>query len=1578
MSRRPHGSISRVSPPLLLERLEPRETPASLLELVKDLDFTDRPTTVGEYVEVNGSLFLQGTDAVNGSELWRYRPDLNRFEMTADIAPGDQSSSPSKLTNVAGTLYFTASEGFGDVELWKSDGTKTGTVRVADIRLGFASNPEQLTNVGGVLYFTADDGTSGRELWRTSASGVERVADLYPVANFGSRPQELTNVGGVLFFTTTAGAPRGDLWRIDGASGVTRLLDFDPSMAAYNDVPQGFLNVGGLLYFAAGDATFGRELWKSDGAVSGTGRVADVAVGTADAIPNRFTNVGGVVYFSADDGTRGRELWRYDAASGARLVANLHPAGYSNPYDLVNVGGVLFFTADDGSTGRELWKSGGAATNTVRVRDVNPGSVGGDPSDLVNVNGVLYFAADDGSTGRELWKSGGESSNTVVVKDVGPGSGEDPQQIRNVGGVVYFTANDSSGGVSLWKVDGPNIKQVGPLTRNGGDPQELVNVGGVLYFTAEDAAGRQLWRSDGNPGGTFRVTAGAPYFNPRNLTSVAGVLYFSADDGVSGRELWKTDGSASGTVLAFDLTPGPGGSDPGGYGGETAAVGGTLFFNAFGLLWKSDGTRAGTQVVYPGDPRQLTNVGGVLYFSPSIPGLGRELWKTDGTTTELVKDLGTRVSGSYPGDLTDVGGVLYFTAFDDAGDRQLWKSDGTASGTTLVPVVRPGSYAAEPNELTNVNGTLYFSVANGLGSLGLWKSDGAASNTVFVAELAPPNPGLGGRFPRYLTNVGGVLYFAGAQSGNDVELWRSDGTAAGTGQIADIQRGRAKGLPRFLAEFDGSLYFNADDGRLGAELWAFHPDVAADPIDFVVAPASGPQGTPLPLNFDVALLDRDGSETLTVTISGVPSGSMFTQGAVPVGTLTGSSVWTFTGAQIPGLTFVPPADFVGEPSFFVVAVNVDDFFTRHPRPGRSVVPLSTSTSVKIELFDRVALPPIVTAGAAPGFAGAPIPLAITARSADTNGSETITAVTISGLPEGAVLTANNVVVGRGPGTVVLTSAQLAGLTLTLPKDTPAQTLNLTVSATVTEEDEGATATSVMPLSVTIFDGFPEPPTLAVLPARGFPNQPIPLSIAAALVDLDGSQTLKIFVRGVPTGAVLSAGSNDGAGTWTLTAADLAGLTLTPPFDFFGEFSLTVTANGAEGNAEFAETARTLDVEVLPPAESRPIVTLLPTAGLSGEAVPLGIRVTVPTGQAYRLIISGVPGAVLLTDGFRSGSAYFMPSDVDLVALRFLAPAGLVGDFLLTITAANDETGAESAPQTLTVSIRAPDAAVAAAPTVTVQPASGVVGRPIPLAVGVTPPAGLPAGRTVRVRIDNVPAGAVLSAGAFTGGGSWVLTPAQTVGLTVTLPATSAGLSFSVVVAADVVDAAGQVVASSADFDLAVTAVRANTAPRFGSGRPRLAGVTSRNGLAVRSLLVGAADGEQRAVGAAVVGLTNAGRGRWQFKTTGAWKNVAGRLSDRRALLLPASARLRFVAARGTKPGRLRVKLRAWDQTTGAAATFTAAAPAGGSTAFSATARTVTATLARAATSVESRAADRSNALDRSLLDAVFAADLADD
>ena len=78
--------------------------------------------------------------------------------LVKDIKPGPNNPGPASLANVNGTLFFTVDDAdWQPRELWKSDGTAEGTLRVR-----YIDYPSQLTAVNGTLFFTAVDGVTGR------------------------------------------------------------------------------------------------------------------------------------------------------------------------------------------------------------------------------------------------------------------------------------------------------------------------------------------------------------------------------------------------------------------------------------------------------------------------------------------------------------------------------------------------------------------------------------------------------------------------------------------------------------------------------------------------------------------------------------------------------------------------------------------------------------------------------------------------------------------------------------------------------------------------------------------------------------------------------------------------------------------------------------------------------------------------------------------------------------------------------------------------------------------------------------------------------------------------------------------------------------------------------------------------------------------------------------------------------------------------------------------------------------------------------------------------------------------------
>src|SRR5262249_56380828 len=110
--------------------------------------------------------------------------------------------------------------------------------------------------------------------------------------------------------------------------------------------------------------------------------------------------------------------------------------------------------------------------------------------------------------------------------------------------------------------------------------------------------------------------------------------------------------------------------------------------------------------------------------------------------------------------------------------------------------------SSNPSQIVAVGSTTYFTADDGVNGVELWKSDGTAAGTVLVKDI---NPGSASSNPSSLTNVNGTLFFTASDGSTGVELWKSDGTAAGTVLVKDIIAGSADASPGSLTNVNGIL-----------------------------------------------------------------------------------------------------------------------------------------------------------------------------------------------------------------------------------------------------------------------------------------------------------------------------------------------------------------------------------------------------------------------------------------------------------------------------------------------------------------------------------------------------------------------------------------------------------------------------------------------------------------------------------------------------------------------------------------------------------------------------------------------------
>ena len=503
-----------------------------------------------------------------------------------------------RVVEMGGVLYFIADDGTSGWELWRSDGTVSGSYIVKDIR------GEECQTVQNVSTGEDEENCSNpSSIWDRSHDGV-------------FLPAEIVAGEDVIFFTaynqwrdeTTWSA--ADLWVSDGTEEGTLLV---------NDLWEGW------NYYCCGT------------------NFDYVGISNLEIIPKVGNNPDRVIFSAIhtrgnpgntsaqEDGTNlgptGEELFISDGTfAGTQMVANIRGEDetwlYGNttyccgdwkgsmPRDMVLIGQQVWFTAETDDHGRELYRyvlgnSFGAGSGHYLVKDIMPGAATSNPGELTRGSGGLFLSADDGVHGQELYFTLGDIFTTNIVKDIWPGE------------------------------------------NNSSSPMWLTKLGSKIIFSAYDALnGRELWISDSTETGTFMLRDINPGSNSSNPTGpmkiLNGELYFMANDGVHGAELWKTDGTNSGTVMVKDINPGEnrslfwGGQNH--WSGEyTHTHGDYFYFVAYdgengSELWRSDGTENGTNMVVDANPGEgdswpwwFTSLGDRLFFT-AWDGNTRELW----------------------------------------------------------------------------------------------------------------------------------------------------------------------------------------------------------------------------------------------------------------------------------------------------------------------------------------------------------------------------------------------------------------------------------------------------------------------------------------------------------------------------------------------------------------------------------------------------------------------------------------------------------------------------------------------------------------------------------------------------------------------------------------------------------------------------------------------------------------------------------------------------------------------------------------------------------------------------------------
>jgi ELWxxDGT repeat protein len=813
-------------------------------QMLKDIFPGQNSSYPASFYKIGNKMIFMATDEVNGTEPWVTDGTEAGTFMLRDINYGSTgsyfNSTPVLVNN--NKLYFTTYTPNEGSELWVTDGTQDGTFMVKDIIPGSGnSSISYMTAVGNKLFFTTNDGINGQELWISNGTeaGTYMIKDIVPGLS-STYFNALFEYNGKLLFVPQDSNYDYELWVSDGTSNGTYLLK-NISLNSSSS-PQDFIKVGNIVFFTATDGINGRELWKTDGTAAGTLMVKDINLTSVESenysfssssLRKKFVNVNGKLFFLANSGSEGFELWKSDGtAAGTTLVKDFvtgtASASYSN---FLPLNSSLFFSATDNSGETNYWNTDGTEPGTKNIIDLDSNVIFRNVYPLTtSSNNQLYFVAYGDDTGYELYKTNG--TNVSFLKDIETSNHSSYSNFINKIGInnnVVFAFNDNEHGLELWKTNGLNdtkllmdfIKypQGGPNSTDYYSTSSSFNtpfsLNGYSYFIRNNI----VWRSDGESvsiwfqsqstissmmvsgnklrwltrnqiyesnGVTITLIKDLPDWNYSTysgdvMLDLNGVTYFIYGTNAYGRELWKTDGTAAGTVLLKDIVPG------------------------------------NDNLYMYGNSKQVDN----KLFFVAYDGNGYELWVTDGNEwgTYMVKDIYPGNASSYPEYLTNLNdNLLIFIANDGVNGTELWKSDGTSDGTVMVSDIYSGSGSSYPSnsgmkEFAVYNNKLYFGARSNF-SDNLYSTDGSSITLIkdgFDAESII-------KFDDEL--------FIKASSYNSYlgyELWKSNGTSAGTKLVKDIYSGSNSSYPSNFFAHNNNLYFMADDGIHGNELWIVRP-----------------------------------------------------------------------------------------------------------------------------------------------------------------------------------------------------------------------------------------------------------------------------------------------------------------------------------------------------------------------------------------------------------------------------------------------------------------------------------------------------------------------------------------------------------------------------------------------------------------------------------------------------------------------------------------------------------------------------------------------------------------------------------
>ena len=575
--------------------------------------------------------------------------------------------------------------------------------------------------------------------------------------------------------------------------------------------PENFTEINSITFFSI-KTLDGYNIWKTDGTEAGTVVVSTQAIDIENidkfdyGIPN-FHVLNNELYYYVQkpksvDYYQPLQLWKTDGTNLTLVLNDITrtPLYYFNNHIYyLNFYGL--FKIENGTS--------------LKIKNFPYPSLYYSGERPVLLNNQLIFSLIENIEPNhqeklQIWKSDGTELGTTPIKTIDKLYAFHNDNLIHkkvsitIGSQVFFILKRINTinfpyriTVEVWKTDGVDTSLIKELYSYDAEPYgepydkiptKMANFDGKLIFLFSTT---DLWISNGTSAGTnmikklkfltFESTHGKWGFLNNKFLFTASIL--TEDD----YELWQSDGTEMGTEQLKNINtttnPFPNNSSAPNY---FTTINNKLYFKTLkDEIWQTDGTVNGTvfiqNISHPSNsstnsPAFIYTSNSYLLYSYYDIQNGYELWKTNGITQNILKNITTYNKPSLGSDKkVRVGNVWYFNGADYHG-AELWKSDGTSEGTVLVKDLNSGIFSAIIQEIVAVGSTVYFTaIFSNEDNTRLFKTDGTENGTVEI-NVYDSNVYL---YPNYLTPSINKLYFKGYNIGIQTP-WISLGSASST------------------------------------------------------------------------------------------------------------------------------------------------------------------------------------------------------------------------------------------------------------------------------------------------------------------------------------------------------------------------------------------------------------------------------------------------------------------------------------------------------------------------------------------------------------------------------------------------------------------------------------------------------------------------------------------------------------------------------------------------------------------------------------------------------------------------------